>query len=299
MSAADPPPELVTPHAKAGVLVEALPYIKQFAGATVVVKGGGEIVDDPGAAQSFAEDVVLLHSLGLRVVLCHGGGPQISRMMEAVGKEPVFKDGLRVTDDDTLEVTAGVLLGTVNRQIVSLLNAHGPVAVGMSGVDARLYVTDVADPELGHVGAIREVNPGVVVQLLDDGFIPVVASLGLGDDSATHNVNADSAAGALAVALCAEKYIVLTNVEGLYESLSDADSLISRIDTDGLRAMLSGTGLSAGMIPKIESVLTALDGGVGSAHILDGRVEHALLLEIFTDEGIGTMVHAAGGGTSS
>lgn len=285
---------MIDPQAKAKILLEALPYMKEFADRTVIVKGGGEIVDNPQAAASFARDIVLLRAIGVRVVLCHGGGPQISRTMEALGKEPVFRRGLRVTDDETLEVTAGVLLGTVNRRLVSLLNAHGPLAVGVSGVDARMFVTHAPEPDLGLVGEIVDVNPEPVDRLLDDGYIPVVASLGMGADGATHNINADVAAGALAGALGAEKYIVLTNVAGLYESFGDADTLLSQIDAGVLRAMRDSGTLSAGMIPKVDSILAAMDAGVRSAHILDGRLEHSVLLEIFTRDGVGTMVRGAG-----
>jgi acetylglutamate kinase len=285
---------LIDTQAKARVLIEALPYITEYAGRRIVVKVGGEVVDDPTAAASFAADLVLLKAVGINVVLCHGGGPQISREMANMGREPTFVNGLRVTDAETMEITAMVLLGVLNRNLVSLLNVHGPQAVGVSGVDGRLFVVEPERAELGYVGRIREVTPDPVVRLLDDGYIPVVASIGMDDTGAAYNVNADLAAGRLAAAIGAEKYVLLTNVEGLYESFGDADTLISEIDRDGLRALRDGGSLSAGMVPKVDSILTALDGGVGRAHILDGRVEHAVLLEIFTPEGIGTMVRGSG-----
>ena len=275
---------------KTEVLIEALPFVKQYAGKRVVVKIGGELVDDLEAAKSFVEDITLLRSLGVKVVLVHGGGPQISRLMKQTNKEPVFINGQRVTDQETLELTSMVLLGTVNRTLVALLNAHGKTAVGVSGVDAQIFLCKPKNSTLGFVGEITHVSSRPILNLLDNGYLPVIASLGIDEEGNTYNINADTAAGDLAKAIKAEKYILLTNVEGLYESFGDKDSLISEIDMESLQKLLDSGTLAAGMIPKVESILRALSGSVPRAHILDGRVRHALLLEIFTSEGIGTMI---------
>ncbi len=295
MSAPLHPRTIAETQAKAKILLESLPYIKSFAGARVVVKVGGEILDDPAAAESFTTDLVLLKTVGVDVVLCHGGGPQISRMMTDLGLEPRFVDGLRVTDEEALDVTAMVLLGTLNRRLVGLLNTHGPQAVGLSGLDGRLFLAETESPELGFVGRIVEVSPEPVTRLLQDGYLPVVAPLGMDASGRAYNVNADTAAAELAVALRAEKLVLLTNVEGLYETFGDADTLVSEIDVAGLSSLRESGSLSAGMLPKVDAVTRAVQGGVRRAHILDGRVDHAVLLEIFTPEGIGTMV--TGGAT--
>lgn len=281
-------------QAKAKTLLEALPYIQEFSGKRVVVKVGGEVADDTETAAVFTRDLVLLKLVGLEVVLCHGGGPQISRLMGELGHEPEFVDGLRVTDAETMRLTSMVLLGDVNRTLVGHVNAHGPHAVGLSGVDGRLFLCGPKDEKLGFVGEISAVDPRPVTRLLEDGYMPVVASVGMDGEGNTYNINADTAAGALAGALEAEKLIVLTNVEGLYEDFGDADSLVSEIDLAGLREMYEGGSLHTGMLPKVASILDALDDGVAAAHILDGRVEHAVLLEIFTPEGIGTKVSGRG-----
>ncbi|MCC7076777.1 MAG: acetylglutamate kinase [Acidimicrobiia bacterium] len=281
---------LAETQAKAKTLLEALPYIEEFAGTRVVVKVGGEITEATASAAAFTRDLLLLKHVGVDVVLCHGGGPQISRLMETVGTSPEFVGGLRVTDAETMRLTAMVLLGDVNRTLVGHLNAHGSHAVGLSGVDGRLFLCEPKDPALGFVGEIVSVDPRPVVRLLEDGYMPVVASVGMDEDGNAFNINADTAAGALAGALEAEKLIVLTNVEGLYEDFGDADSLVSEIDTAGLRRMYDAGGLHTGMLPKVAAVLHALDAGVAAAHILDGRIEHSVLLEIFTPEGIGTKV---------
>ncbi len=274
----------------ADVLVEALPYIEAFAGSTILVKIGGELVDDPVGVAKVSQDVRLLHSIGLRVVLCHGGGPQISRAMNAVGKEPEFRDGLRVTDHETLEVTAGVLLGEINRTLVTVLNRSGATAIGISGLDGRLLRTRMADTRLGLVGEIDRVDPRPVLSILAAGYVPVVAPLGLDDEGVVHNVNADIAAGALAVALDAKRYVVLTNVAGLYADVTDLDSMISEIDLDGLGALRASGCVSSGMMPKLDSIETALRGGVEAAHILDGTEPHSMLLELFTRFGVGTKI---------
>lgn len=277
-------------EAKAKVLVEAMPYLRELSGRRVVVKCGGEIVDDAEQAASLVQDLLLLKMVGIDVVLCHGGGPQISRMMVRLGLDPVFSGGRRVTDEAAMDVTAMVLLGQINLEIVGLFNVHGTEAVGVNGVDGRLFLVETESPELGLVGRIVEVSPEPVERLLADGYLPVVASIGMDAAGRAHNINADEAAGHLAASLGAEKFVLLTNVEGLFESFGDADSLISEIDPAGLRELAAGGALSDGMLPKIEAVLTAIDGGVPRCHLLDGRERHAILLEIFTPEGIGTMV---------
>lgn len=291
---------------KARILREALPWITRWAGRTVVVKYGGNVagdtverdaaagtlpLDDP-LAQAFAADIALLRSVGLRVVVVHGGGPQISALSARLGLEPRFHDGQRVTDEATLEAVRMVLLGQVNPWLVGLVASAGADAVGVSGTDAGLIAAR-PNPSLGRVGTVDRVHPAILSSLLDEGTVPVLATLGRGADGRDYNINADLVAGAVATALGADKLIYLTNVPGLYESFGTADStLLSEVGVDRLRRMLDEGELVTGMVPKIRAVVDALDGGVSRAHLLDGRIEHALLLEIFTDEGIGTMVSA-------
>jgi acetylglutamate kinase len=276
-------------QAKARVLREALPWITRWAGRTVVVKYGGSVADGGG---TFASDVALLHRVGLRVVVVHGGGPQISRLSGRLGIKPRFVQGRRVTDPATLDVVQMVLLGQVNPQLVGAISGAGATAVGVSGTDGTLLTVAPADPALGRVGDVAAVNPHVLSTLLDQGAVPVVAPLGRGPDGLPYNVNADAAAGALAAALHADKLLVLTNVAGLYDDFGaeGGGTLLATTTPHHLRELLAAGALSDGMVPKIASVLTALDAGVASAHLLDGRAEHALLLEIFTDEGVGTMI---------
>lgn len=273
------------------VLIEALPYIREFGGATIVVKFGGNAMIDKTLVQTFADDIVLLQSLGIRPVVVHGGGPQIGDVMERFGKQPEFLDGLRVTDAETLEIAAMVLVGKVNRQIVSAINTHAPVAVGLSGEDGGLIEAQVRDPALGYVGDVKQVNTQIIERLLAEDLIPVVSTIGA-DLSAgqAYNINADTAAGAIAAELGAEKIIYLSDVPGLLADVADDSSLISRISSGELRQMILDGTLTGGMIPKITACLEALDGGVASAHLLDGRVRHVLLLELFTATGIGTMI---------
>jgi acetylglutamate kinase len=288
-------------QAKAATLHEALPYLARFHGSTVVVKYGGHAMTDPALAASFAADIVFLRYAGLRPVVVHGGGPQINAQLDKLGIEPKFAGGLRVTTPETMDVVRMVLVGQVQREVVGLLNAHGPFAVGLSGEDGHLFtasrrpaMVDGAPVDIGLVGDMETVEPGVVTSLLDDGRIPVVSSVARGVDEqgkpCVYNVNADTAAAALAVALDAEKLVVLTDVEGLFADWPDSDEVISALSADDLEIMLPA--LSAGMVPKMEACLRAVRGGVSSAHVLDGRLPHAVLLEIFTDEGIGTMVSA-------
>jgi acetylglutamate kinase len=281
--------------AKAGVLAEALPWLEQFHGRTIVVKFGGNAMVDEELLDAFASDIVFLRLAGLRPVVVHGGGPQISAMLARLGVETEFRGGFRVTTPETMDVVRMVLIGQVQRDLVSRVNNHGPFAVGVSGEDAHLFTAERRDAyvdgmpvDVGQVGDVVEVRPEFVSALLDDGRIPVVSTVGRGVDGLSYNVNADTAAAALAVALGAEKLVVLTDVEGLYANWPDRSSLVSRIGRGPLRELLPS--LDSGMVPKMEACLRAVEGGVPRAHIIDGRVAHGLLVELFTDEGVGTMV---------
>jgi acetylglutamate kinase len=296
--------------AKAATLIEALPWLDRFHGQTVVIKFGGHAMADEALRLAFAQDVVFLRYAGLRPVVVHGGGPQISAQLDRLGVATSFTAGLRVTTPETMDVVRMVLTGQVNRDVVGLINRHGPFAVGMSGEDANLLtatrrhvIVDGEPVDIGMVGKIDAVNPGAVRALLDDGRVPVISSVARSESGEVYNVNADTAAAAVAVALDAAKLVVLTDVEGLYANwpgrpASGAESpaaqdapaaeVISQLTAASLEAMLPG--LSEGMIPKMEACLLAVRGGVPQAHVLDGRLPHAILLEIFTDSGIGTMV---------
>jgi acetylglutamate kinase len=281
--------------AKAGTLIEALPWLDRFHGATVVIKYGGHAMTADELRAGFAEDLVFLRHAGLRPVVVHGGGPQVTSHLERLGIESRFTAGLRVTTEETIDVVRMVLNGKVNKDIVGLVNRFGPYAVGLSGEDANLFTAerhyatvDGAPVDIGLVGEIAAVDASMVRALLDDGRIPVVSSLAHGNDGAVYNVNADTAAAALAVALGADKLVVLTDVEGLYRDWPNSDEVVSSLDAGDLEKLLPS--LSAGMIPKMEACLTAVRGGVPTAHVLDGRLRHAILLEMFTDSGIGTMV---------
>ncbi len=283
----------LSPEQKADVLIEALPYIKRFAEKIVVIKYGGNVLsgaDEHTALRLFAEDVVMMRSVGIRPVVVHGGGPQIAELLQRLNIQSEFRNGLRVTDAATLEVARMVLVGKVNRDLVSAINTHGSLAVGMSGEDANLLRVVCRDPELGFVGDVTDVNTDVLHRLLNDELIPVIATIGTDQTGQAFNVNADTAAGAIAGALRAEKLVYLTNIEGLRRDVGDPSSLISSITADELQQMLDDGTLTDGMIPKIESCIHAIRSGVGKAHILDGRAAHALLLEIFTNKGIGTEV---------
>jgi acetylglutamate kinase len=278
------------PEVRAAVLVEALPYIQRFRGSVVVVKYGGNAMVDPALAHAVAEDVVLLRAVGLRPVVVHGGGPQISEVMSRLGKEPEFRDGLRVTDAETVEIARMVLVGKVNREIVAAVNVHGPIAVGLSGEDAGLILASAQRPELGFVGEVGAVNPAILHKLLAEDLIPVVSTIGSDATGQPYNINADTVAGAIAESLAAEKAVFLTDVAGLLADVHDHASLISHITADDLEAMIAGEALGGGMIPKAAAAAHAVRHGVGSVHLLDGRVPHVVLLELFSDAGIGTMV---------
>jgi acetylglutamate kinase len=275
---------------KAIVLAEALPYIREFSGKTVVIKYGGHAMNDPELADLFATDVVLMRLVGMNPVVVHGGGPQITDLMRRLGKEPEFVDGRRVTDAETVDIVRMTLVGKVNREIVASVNRHGSYAVGLSGEDAGLIRVDQRDPALGFVGDVRHIDPTIVLRLLREELIPVIATVGVDDDGHAYNVNADTVAGAMAEALDAEKLVYLTDVAGVYRDWPDESSLISRIDVSGMERLIADGKVSEGMIPKLESCVSALKLGVRSAHVLDGRLPHALLLEFFTREGVGTMV---------
>jgi len=275
---------------KAHVLAEAMPYIRAFSGRTVVIKYGGHAMERPELADLFAQDVVLMRLVGMNPVVVHGGGPQISDLMRRLGKEPEFVDGLRVTDAETVDIARMALVGKVNREVVASLNQHGSYAVGLSGEDAGLITVEPRDERLGFVGDVTAIDASILTRLLREELIPVIATIGMGEAGQAYNVNADAVAGAIAEALGAEKLVYLTDVAGVYGDFPDEDSLIAQIDADGLEQLVSDGKASEGMIPKLASCIHALRNGVTRAHILDGRVPHALLLEFFTREGIGTMV---------
>ncbi|XVV10353.1 acetylglutamate kinase [Actinoplanes sp. CA-131856] len=286
---------MTTPIEKAGVLIEALPWLERFHGATVVIKYGGNAMINPQLQAAFAADMVFLRYVGIKPVVVHGGGPQISRMLDKMGIVSEFRGGLRVTTPEAMDIVRMVLVGQVGRELVGMINQHGPFAVGLSGEDARLFtavrrgtLVDGEEVDLGQVGDVDHVDTSAVDDLIAAGRIPVIASVAPDADGVVHNVNADTAAAALAEALGARKLVVLTDVPGLYTNWPDTSSLTSRIDADALEKLLPT--LEAGMVPKMEACLRAVRGGVPAAHVVDGRVEHSTLLEVFTSEGIGTMV---------
>ncbi len=274
------------------VLVQALPYIQRFAGKSVVVKLGGAAIDAE-LDRALAQDVLLLRSVGVRCVLVHGGGPQVDALMRRMGKEPEFRNGLRVTDGETLEIVRMVLVGKINRDLVGTINREAledPVAVGVSGEDGGLLTATPLASELGFVGDVSHVRASVLHRLLDEGLTPVVSTIGSDQGGQPYNINADEAARAIAVAMAAEKIVYLTAAPGLLADVNDPASLIPRLSSAEVREQIEDESVSAGMIPKLRACADAVDGGVGSAHIIDGRVPHTLLIELLTDEGIGTMV---------
>jgi acetylglutamate kinase len=280
---------------KAAVLAEALPWLQRFHGTTVVIKYGGSAMLEEQLKRAFAQDMVFLRLAGLCPVVVHGGGPQISAMLDRLGIAGEFRGGLRVTTAETIDVVRMVLFGQVGRELVGMINAHGPFAVGLSGEDAHLFTaarrTATVDGEqidVGLVGDVVAVNPAAVLDIVNAGRIPVVSGLAPDLDGVVHNINADTAAAALAVALGAEKLVMLTDVEGLYTDWPDRSSLLSQVTVDHLETLLPS--LSAGMAPKMEACLRAVRGGVPRAHVIDGRVAHSVLLEVFTTDGVGTMV---------
>jgi acetylglutamate kinase len=284
-------------HRTVQTLVEALPYIRRFQGATMVIKYGGAAMTSAQLAEQFAKDVILLKLVGMRPIIVHGGGPEISRQMGRLGMEPVFVDGQRVTDADTLEIAGMVLVGKVNKDIVGLINTHGGTAVGLSGQDGRLIRAQVKEHrdlegnlvDLGFVGSVESIDTAVL-ELLADEMIPVVASVGAAADGQVFNINADSVAGDLAAAVGAEKIVFLTDVGGILEDDGFEQTVVSECDLAYVGALQGAGKISGGMLPKVAAVRRALEGGVASAHIVDGRVEHAVLLEVLTDAGCGTKV---------
>lgn len=292
---------------KANVLVEALPYIRTFRGKTVVIKYGGHAMTEPALKEKFAQNVVLLKYVGLNPVIVHGGGPQIDKMLDRLGIEPKFRHGVRVTDEATMEIVEMVLAGKINMEIVDLISRHGGQAVGLSGKDGGLILSrpltakawaesldkDLDDGDengdFGLVGEVQSIDPSLILKLQQDLYIPVVAPIGTDREGNTYNINADLVAGAMAAALRAEKLVILTDVKGIRDAKGRHLSTVSRKDVQ--RMIKKGT-ISEGMLPKVHACLTALDGGVGKAHIIDGRVPHATLLEIFTRKGIGTEITA-------
>lgn len=278
------------PSRRADALIEALPYIDRFRGAVVVIKFGGNAMVDPDLSRTFAEDVVLLRSVGMKPVVVHGGGPQIGELLARLGKESEFRDGLRVTDAETLDVARMVLVGKVGRDIVGAINVHGAYAVGLSGEDGGLIRAEVRDPNLGFVGDIVEVRPNIIERLLSEEMIPVVSTIGSDESGQAYNINADTVAGALAGALHAEKAVYLTDVPGLLREVDDDGSIIAQSTIAELRALIADGTIAGGMIPKVEACIHAVESGAEAAHMLDGRVPHVLLLELFTDAGIGTKI---------
>lgn len=281
---------------KALTLTEALPWIKRTWGSTVVVKYGGSAMTDPAMRASVAADVVLMKLVGVNPVIVHGGGPDITAYMQRLGMPVEFRDGLRVTTPAAMEVVKMVLVGKNNKDIVSDINSHGRYAVGISGDDGNLIRARQLDPELGMVGEVTGIDTTVVDNLISDGFIPVIATVGRGEDGSSHNINADTAAGEIAAALDAEKLIFLTDVDGLYADFADKSSLISALSLEQARAMLAAGAVEEGMLPKVQACVRALEGGVARAHILNGTMPHALLLEVYTDAGVGTMITRDGSG---
>ena len=275
---------------KANILIEALPYIKKFSGKTIVIKYGGSAMTDEGLKEKFALDVILMKYIGINPVIVHGGGPQIGKTMERLGKKPVFVHGQRVTDKETMDIVEMVLEGKINKEIVSFINKHGGRAVGLTGKDGGMITARkirLKGADLGLVGEVKSVDPHIILSVMGQGFIPVIAPMGIGNDNLTYNINADSAAGAIAGALKAEKLLLLTDVKGI---LNDKGRLIPTLSKKEVESLIKKKVIKGGMLPKVASCFTALKGSVKKTHIIDGRVPHALLLEIFTDKGVGTEI---------
>ena len=288
-------PQMTPLIQRAEILMEALPYIRAFQGKTLVIKYGGAALEQPGLKESFALDVILLRYVGINPVIVHGGGPQIGALMKRLGKEPRFVGGMRVTDDETMEIVEMVLVGRINKEIVGLINHHGGRAVGLSGKDGNLIrarrlahrTPDGQEVDIGLVGEVEEVNPQVIRLLEQNGFIPVIAPVGVGAAGETYNINADLVAGNVAAALTAEKLIHLTDVQGIQ---GEDGTLLSTLTRKDAERLIKGGVIEGGMLPKVESSLKALEGGTAKCHIIDGRIPHAILLEIFTNAGIGTEI---------
>lgn len=290
MTAAVSPADGRDPAVAVEVLLQALPYIERFRGAVVVVKFGGNAMTSPELFESFAKDVVLMHRVGMRPVVVHGGGPQIGDWLRRLGKESEFVGGRRVTDAETLEVAQMVLIGKVNADIVTALNQFGPLALGLAGTDAQMLEAASHDPDLGFVGAVTRVNPELIRRTLAMDLVPVIATIGVDAAGQTYNINADDAATAVAIELGAEKLMFLTDVPGLLADVEDPASLITRVGAARVAGLVGDGTISGGMVPKMSGCARAVEAGVGSVHLIDGRIPHVLLLELFTDAGVGTMV---------
>ncbi len=276
---------------QADVLIKALPYIQKYYGKTVVIKYGGNAMIDDDLKQSVIRDVVLMHYVGMKVILIHGGGPDITAAMKKMGKEPEFVNGRRVTDAETMEIVEMVLAGKTNKGIVSIINNMGGKAVGLSGKDASLIVAEKDTRfDLGFVGNVAKINPQILIDLIENDYIPVVSSVAIGADGESYNVNADLIAGSIAAKVKAEKLIMMTDVEGIYRDFEDKSSFVSELRVEDAKKMITAGAVSKGMIPKVEACLTALAGGVTRTHIINGTKPHSLLMELFTDTGIGTMI---------
>lgn len=277
---------------KAEILIEALPYIKKFHGKTIVIKYGGHAMLNQELKEAVMQDVILMKLVGMNPVLVHGGGPEINEMLQRLGIKSSFVQGLRVTDEETMDIVEMVLVGKVNKEIVALINHLGGKAVGFSGEDGKLIqaVKKEGEVDLGFVGDVERINPGIIQTVINQGYIPVIAPTGMGEDGKPYNINADYVAGALASALKADKLVLLTDVEGIFADYEDKSTLISSLHVKDVPELINRGALAGGMIPKVECCIKALEGGVAKTHIIDGRLPHSILLEIFTDEGIGTEV---------
>ena len=278
---------------QANILVQALPYIQQYYGKTIVIKYGGNAMIDDALKASVLRDIVLLRFVGMNPILVHGGGPEINQMMKRVGKEPTFIGGLRVTDEETMEIVEMVLAGKVNKGIVSIINTLGGQAVGLSGKDAKLIEAEQKDAALGFVGSVTNINPEILHTLANQGYIPVISSVAIGPNGESLNVNADHIAGAIAAAIGATKLLMLTDVTGIFEDKDDPSTLKSVLSKEEALGMIKSGKIDKGMIPKVEACITALDGEVERTHIINGTLPHAVLMEIFTDTGIGTMIESS------
>jgi acetylglutamate kinase len=283
--------ESLSRQAISRTIIEALPYIKKLSGRTIVVKFGGNVSANPERLDDVAKDIVLMKLVGMEPVVVHGGGDEISKFMGRLSMEPIFVDGLRVTDEDTMEIVEMVLVGKVNKSIVCSIQKQGGSSVGLSGRDGRLIEATLKDPKLGRVGRVKSINTDVVIDLSQAGFVPVIAPVGMDEDGKSLNINADTLAGELAASLKAEKYVVLTDVRGIMRDPEDPSTLISRLSCDEARALIEDGTIAGGMLPKVESCIRALELGVGRGHILNGNTPHSLVLELLTDKGIGTMIN--------
>lgn len=279
----------VTNSMRAHVLVQALPYLQRYYGKTIVVKYGGNAMTSEDLKEQVMEDIVLLSMVGIRVVLVHGGGPELSGLMQRLGKKPEFIDGLRVTDKETIDMAQMVLAGKINKSLVNLLQMKGGQAIGLSGMDGRLIEAKIRDPKYGYVGDVTKINGDVITTLLDSGYIPVISTLGCDTEGNTYNINGDTGAGKIASAIGAERLIMMTDIEGIMRNREDPDSLISSLTIEEAEQLTQEGVISGGMIPKVRCCTDALNEGVKAAVIIDGRVPHAVLMEILTDEGAGTL----------